>query len=200
MTRFIITVLTVMVALPVSAAGIKTGEKAPDFTLMGADDVPYKLSKFKGKTVVLEWFNNDCPYVRKFYDSQTMQKLQKEATAKGTVWLTVISSAVGKEGHMDAATATKIRTERGMGNTAILLDPNGEVGLKLYNAKTTPHMYIINKEGVLVYQGAIDDRPSAQPKTLIGAQNYVSAALAALEKGEAIKDATTTPYGCSVKY
>lgn len=177
----------------------KNGEPAPDFTAKAADGKEYKLSQFKGKTVVLEWFNNDCPYVKKFYDANEMQKLQKEATSKGVVWLTVASSAKGKEGHVDAAAMKKIYGDRGMAATAGLLDESGEIAKK-YAAKTTPHMFVIDKTGKLVYQGAIDDRPSASGKTLVGAQNYVAMALAALDKGEAIKTASTTPYGCSVKY
>ncbi len=181
------------------ASGLKTGEKAPDFSLQGVDGKEYKLSQFKGKTVVLEWFNKDCPYVRKFYDSKTMQSLQAAATAKDTIWLTVISSAPGKQGHLEAEEAKQLVLDQAMANTAVLVDSSGKVG-KLYAAKTTPHMFVINKEGQLVYQGAIDDRPSAQSKALEGAQNYVTAALTALEKGEPIKNGSTAPYGCSVKY
>lgn len=180
-------------------ASPKNGAPAPDFTLKGADGKDYKLSQFKGKTVVLEWFNNDCPYVRKYYDAKEMQKLQQEQTGKGTVWLTLISSAPGKEGHLDAAGIKNLSADRGMANSAVLMDESGKVG-KLYAAKTTPHMFVIDKAGTLVYQGAIDDRPSASAKTLVGATNYVTAALNSLEKGEAIKTASTTPYGCSIKY
>ncbi|MGE4131499.1 MAG: thioredoxin family protein [Bdellovibrionales bacterium] len=181
------------------AATPKTGGAAPDFSLKGVDGQTYKLSSFKGKTVVLEWFNKDCPYVRKFYDSKTMQGLQKEYTGKGIVWLSIVSSAPGKEGALDEASGSKTVASFGMGSTALLLDPNGEVG-KSYGAKTTPHMYVIDKAGNLVYQGAIDDRPSATQKSLAGAQNYVRMALNSLEKGEAIKNSSTPPYGCSVKY
>ena len=198
MIRSLFFAFSLIFALPAWSAP-KTGEAAPDFTVKGADGKDYKLSQFKGKTVVLEWFNNDCPYVKKYYDAKAMQKLQKEQTGKGTVWLTVISSAPGKEGHADAAGIKKIATERGMANTAILLDSTGAVG-KLYAAKTTPHMFVIDKSGKLVYQGAIDDRPSASAKSLEGAQNYVTMALAALEKNETVKTASTTPYGCSIKY
>jgi len=198
MIRTLFITLALLLSAPAFAAPT-TGAPAPEFSAKGADGKEYKLSQFKGRTVVLEWFNNDCPYVKKYYDAKEMQKLQKEQTAKGTVWLTVISSAPGKEGHADAAGVNKIATTRGMANTAILIDDKGEVG-KLYAAKTTPHMYIIDKTGRLVYQGAIDDRPSASAKSLVGAQNYVTQALAALEKGEAVKTASTTPYGCSIKY
>jgi len=188
-----------MVLAATPSGTLKTGEASPDFSLTGADGKTHKLSQYKGKTVVLEWFNKDCPYVRKFYDSKVMQALQKEQTGKGVVWLAMVSSAPGKEGALDAAAATKLMTDWGMGATAILMDPKGEVG-KMYGAKTTPHMYVIDKTGKLAYMGAIDDRPSATRKSLEGATNYVSAALTAMEKGEAVKNASTTPYGCSVKY
>lgn len=199
MSRVLVLVSALIVSAFASASPLKSGETAPDFSLKGADGKEYKLSQFKGKTVVLEWFNKDCPYVRKFYDAKAMQAMQKEQTGKGTVWLTIVSSATGKEGYISAADAAKLATEKGMGTTAILLDDKGTVG-KLYSAKTTPHMFVIDKKGMLAYQGAIDDRPSAQAKSLDGAQNYVSAALMSLEKGEAVKTASTTPYGCSVKY
>ncbi|MBX3021423.1 MAG: thioredoxin family protein [Bdellovibrionales bacterium] len=186
-------------AAAAAPAVLKNGDVAPDFALKGADGKDYKLSQFKGKTVVLEWFNKDCPYVKKFYDSKTMQGLQKEQVAKGTVWLTIISSAAGKEGHLAAADAQKLMTEKGVASTAFLFDDKGSVG-KAYSAKTTPHMFVIDKAGKVAYQGAIDDRPSATMKSLEGAQNYVTAALTSLEKGEPVKTASTTPYGCSVKY
>lgn len=202
MTRVLLA-LSLVLSVATHAA-VKTGDAAPDFSLPGHDGKTYKLSEFKaqGKTVVLEWFNKDCPYVHKFYDSKTMQGLQKEQTGKGVVWLTIASSAEGKEGHLTVAEAKKVRDDKGMGNTALLLDDKGVVG-KLYAAKTTPHMYVIDKTGKLVYQGAIDDRPSAAAKSLEGAQNYVTAALASLADPKTngpIKNASTTPYGCSVKY
>jgi peroxiredoxin len=178
---------------------LENGKPAPDFTAIGADGKTYHLHDLKGKTVVLEWFNKDCPYVRKYYDAKAMQKLQQEATTKGVVWFTVASNAPGKEGFMDAKAAQEIHKTRGMSSTTILIDGEGKVA-KLYSAKTTPHMFVIDKNGLLAYQGAIDDKPSANPKSLAGAQNYVSAALTSLEKGQPIKEASTTPYGCSVKY
>ncbi|MGZ3722370.1 MAG: thioredoxin family protein [Bdellovibrionales bacterium] len=183
----------------IKASPLESGKPAPEFSAKGADGKTYKLSDLKGKTVVLEWFNKDCPYVRKYYDAKAMQKLQKEATAKGVVWLTVASSAPGKEGFVDEKAAKEIRAQRDMGNTTILIDSAGSVA-SLYSAKTTPHMFVIDKKGLLAYQGAIDDKPSANPKSLEGAQNYVAAALLALDKGEPVKNASTTPYGCSVKY
>lgn len=202
MTKFLTLTLALLAAPMIHAATpgtMKAGETSPDFTLTGADGKSYKLSQFKGKTVVLEWFNKDCPYVRKFYDSKTMQALQKEQTGKGVVWLSIISSAAGKEGAITAEEATKLMTDWGMGSTAILFDSKGDVG-KMYGAKTTPHMYVVDKAGKLAYMGAIDDRPSATKKSLDGATNYVTAALSAMEKGEAVKNPSTTPYGCSVKY
>jgi peroxiredoxin len=198
MIRHLVIAFGLALALPAFAAP-KVGEAAPDFTLKGVDGKDYKLSTYKGKTVVLEWFNNDCPYVKKHYDSKNMQNLQKEQTGKGVVWLTISSSAKGKEGSMDAAGGQAVIKERGMNSTALLIDDTGSVG-KLYGAKTTPHMFVINKGGKVVYQGAIDDRPSASPKSLEGAMNYVAIALASVEKGEPVKTASTTPYGCSVKY
>jgi peroxiredoxin len=197
--KSIILIAALVFSAVAGAAAPLTGTAAPDFTATGADGKTYKLSDLKGKTVVLEWFNKDCPYVHKYYDAKAMQKLQGDATAKGIVWLTVASSAPGKEGAMDSATANKIRSEKGMANTAILLDSDAKIA-KLYWAKTTPHMFVIDKKGLLAYQGAIDDQPSANPNTLDKAQNYVTAALVALDKGEPVRNGSTTPYGCSVKY
>jgi len=181
-------------------AAPQTGRPAPDFTAKGADGKTYRLQDFKDKNiVVLEWFNKDCPYVKKYYDSKTMQKLQKEATAKGVVWLTITSSKKGKEGFLTEKTGAAVRSEKGMNNTALLLDGNSEVA-KLYAARTTPHMFVIDKKGLLAYQGAIDDQPSANPKSLEKAKNYVEAALLSVEKGQPVAESSTTPYGCSVKY
>ncbi len=198
MVRHLLIAFSLILCVPAFAAP-KNNEPAPDFSAKGADGKDYKLSQFKGKTVVLEWFNKDCPYVRKHYDSKNMQKLQEQAKAKGTVWLTIISSAAGKEGHMDPAAAQKVYTAKGMSSTALLLDDKGLIATA-YAAKTTPHMFVIDKTGKLVYQGAIDDRPSASEKSLAGAQNYVSQALAALDAGAVPKPDSTAPYGCSVKY
>lgn len=197
--RLFISFLAMLFVNGAYAAGAKTGELAPDFYLNGADGKVYKLSDFKGKTIILEWFNNECPYVKKFYDSKTMQGMQALALSKGNVWLTLISSAPGKQGHATAEEALKIAEERAMKNTAVLLDESGNVG-KLYGAKTTPHMFIVDKDGKLVYQGALDDRPSTRPESLNGSQNYVAEALVAIEKGQPLKNGNTAPYGCSVKY
>lgn len=180
-------------------AAVANGAQAPNFSVQDANGATRTLAEFRGRTVVLEWTNHGCPYVRKHYDSRNMQTLQQEATADGVVWLQIISSAPGEQGHLDAAGArARVQTD-GASPTATLLDPTGAVG-RAYGALTTPHMYIINAEGVLVYQGAIDDRPSARPSSLEGATNYVRAALADLEAGRAVATAQTTPYGCNVKY
>jgi peroxiredoxin len=174
-------------------------QTAPDFALMGTDGKEYKLSQFKGKNVVLEWFNKDCPYVKKHYGSGNMQKLQKTYTAEGAVWLTIVSSAPKKQGHLTAAEGEALKKENNYAMTAMLLDPKGEVG-KLYDAKTTPHMFIINKQGLLVYNGAIDDNSSANPKTIPDAKNHIVAAFADLKKTGTVTTKTNDPYGCSVKY
>jgi peroxiredoxin len=195
----IILLVAALLSVSTFAAAPKVGENAPEFTAKGADGKTYKLSEFKGKVVVLEWFNKDCPYVRKFYGSKTMQALQKDSTGKGVVWFTVASNAKGKEGFVKAADAKGVRDEMGMANTAFLLD-SGAAMAKAYSAKTTPHMFVIDKEGKLAYQGAIDNHPSANPETLKGAENYVTEAIESLEKGAPVQQASTTPYGCSVKY
>ncbi len=180
-------------------ATVATGARAPAFSATDASGRTRNLSEFSGRLVVLEWTNHGCPYVRKHYDSRNMQTLQQEATAGGIVWLQIISSAPGEQGHLDAAGArARVQTD-GAHPTATLLDPSGTIG-RAYGALTTPHMYIISPEGVLLYQGAIDDRPSARPASLEGANNYVRAALADIAAGRAVQTAQTTPYGCNVKY
>lgn len=191
--------LLALLFAPLFVTALESGQRAPDFSLKGVDGKTYKLSEFKGKIVVLEWFNPECPFVHKFYDSKTMQGLQKTAADNGTVWLTINSSAAGKNGHLTAESGAKLFKDQAMNSTALLLDEKGAVA-RLYSAKTTPHMFVIDKAGKLAYQGALDDRPSAQPSSLDGAQNYVTIALASLAGGQPIKTTSSTPYGCSVKY
>lgn len=180
-------------------ASVATGATAPAFSVADAAGRTRTLSEFAGRTVILEWTNHGCPYVRKHYDSGNMQALQREAIASGAVWLQVISSAPGEQGHLDAAGArARVQTDNAA-PTATLLDPTGAMG-RAFGARTTPHMYILNGRGQVVYQGAIDDRPSARPSSLEGATNYVRAALADLAAGRPVATAETTPYGCSVKY
>ncbi len=182
-----------------AVASVATGAQAPAFSLQDASGATRTLAEFRGRVVILEWTNHGCPYVRKHYDSRNMQTLQQEATADGVVWLQVISSAPGEQGHLDAAGArARVQTD-GAHSTATLLDPTGVMG-RAYGATNTPQMFIISGDGVVLYQGAIDDRPSARAATLEGATNYVRAALADIEAGRPVQTATTTPYGCSVKY
>ncbi len=175
------------------------GKAAPDFTLPDVHGTNWTLSAQKGKYIVLEWINVDCPFVKKHYGSGNMQALQNEYTAKGVIWLAICSSAPGKQGHYAPADWPAIMDERKAAPTAVLLDPDGKVG-RLYGAKTTPHLYIINPEGILIYAGAIDDKPSTDPKTIPDARNYVREVLEAAMAGEPVKLSSTQPYGCSVKY
>lgn len=189
----------ILIADREAEASVATGAAAPAFSVQDATGRTRTLSEFAGRTVVLEWTNSGCPYVRKHYDARNMQTLQQEATANGVVWLSVISSAPGEQGYADGAGALAIADREGAHASAILLDPTGAMG-HAYGARNTPHMFIINGEGRIVYQGAIDDRPSARPSSLEGATNYVRAALADLAAGRAVQTAQTTPYGCAVKY
>ena len=174
-------------------------EAAPDFTLQDSQGKAVTLSGFQGKYVVLEWYNKDCPFVRKHYESNNMQSLQEKYAGKGVIWLSINSSAPGKEGHMNAADAEAARIAEKSKATAVLLDPDGKVG-KLYAAKTTPHMFVINPVGKLIYMGAIDNRPTVDAADIPGSKNYVSRALDQAMSGKALSDASTKPYGCSVKY
>lgn len=174
-------------------------QKAPAFSLAGIDGKMYSLADFKGKYVVLEWNNFDCPFVKKFYGAGKMQELQKEYTAKGVVWLTICSSAEGKQGYYEADALKGMVSDRKLSSTAYLRDPDGKVG-KLYGAKTTPHMFVINPDGVLIYAGAIDDKPSTDPADLASASNYVTASLNMAMAGKPLTVKSTTSYGCGVKY
>ncbi len=175
------------------------GEMAPDFTAVDSNGESHKLSDFKGKNVVLEWSNHECPYVVKHYSVGNMQKLQKEAIADDVVWLKVLSSAPEKQGHVSGEQANSIAEEKGSTSTAILMDPAGDIG-KLYGAKTTPHMYVVDAEGKLAYAGAIDSDSSYKAESIDGATNYVMAALGNLQDGKPVEVANTKPYGCGVKY
>lgn len=180
-------------------ASIKVDAPAPVFSEKDQNGKVRTLEEFKGKWVVLEWFNEGCPYVKKHYESNNMQSLQSKYTKKGVTWLTVATSAEGKQGYVAPEKANEQIKRAKMNSTALLLDADGSMG-KAYDAKTTPHMYIINPKGVLVYAGAIDSNSSANPKTIAGAENYVTAALDAAMAGKTIKSKSTKPYGCSVKY
>lgn len=182
-----------------SLAQVESGAAAPDFKLKSADGKTHQLSELKGKYVVLEWVNFGCPFVRKHYDSGNMQGLQKKWTGKDVVWLTICSSAPGKQGYNDAAAAQKAAEKEGSNATAYLLDSDGKVG-RAYGAKTTPHMYVINPEGTLIYQGAIDSIRSVSQDDIEKAENYVDAALTSAMAGKAVAKDNTHAYGCSVKY
>lgn len=191
--------MAVLAAPPIQAADVAIGEKAPDFTAADSNGKSHSLAAYKGKIVVLEWLNHQCPFVKKHYGSGHMQELQKTYTGKGVIWLSVISSAPGKQGYSTPEQANSVTKEKGAAPTAVLLDPQGTVG-KLYGAKTTPHMFIINADGVLVYNGAIDDTPSTDLGDIATAKNYVQSALDELLAGKPVSEATSQPYGCSVKY
>lgn len=186
-------------ASPALLAKATVGQPAPAFSLTDSQGKTHALSDFKGKTVVLEWTNAECPFVKKHYGAGNMQAQQGEATAGGVVWLTVNSGAAGKQGAVDAAGANAVIAASGGKQTAYLLDGSGDVG-RSYGAKTTPHMYVIDGEGVLRYAGAIDSNPSADPADIAGSTQYVKAALADLAAGRPVAVANTQPYGCSVKY
>ena len=191
--------LSLLIALSAFSFAAKVGEAAPDFSAGDSNGQLQKLSSYRGKFVVLEWHNQGCPYTRKHYETGNMQKLQKEWTGKGVVWLTVISSAPGKQGYVTASEENDYLRRSNASPTAVLLDPKGDLG-RLYGAKTTPHMYIIDPQGRLIYNGAIDDRPTADQSDVAGARNYVSQALQEATAGKPVSSASTTPYGCTVKY
>lgn len=187
-----------MFAVPAAAAPT-VGAPAPDFRAVDTAGVERSFAEFRGKTVVLEWNNPECPFVKKHYGSGNMQKAQAAAAKDGVVWLTINSGAPGKQGHMNGAQAKAFLASAGARPTDYLLDHSGVVG-KAYDAKTTPHMYIVNKAGTLVYAGGIDDKPTPRPADISGARNHVLAALSEIKAGKAVSVATSRPYGCAVKY
>jgi peroxiredoxin len=191
--------LAAVLGAPAVSAKPEVGQPAPAFSVTDTTGKTWDLPAVAGKTVVLEWTNHDCPYVRKHYDSGNMQALQKEATGQGVLWLSVISSAPGKQGNVSPAEADGLTKTRAAAPTAVLLDPAGTMG-QAYGAQTTPHLYVIDGSGTLVYMGGIDDRPTTSPADIPGAKNHVRAALADLAAGKPVATAVTRPYGCSVKY
>jgi hypothetical protein len=191
--------MILFLAYATQVLALSPGNPAPAFTLQNQEGKPVSLADFKGKTVVLEWLNHGCPFVRKHYDSGNMQALQKKYTAQNVIWLSVVSSAPGKQGYVDSEGAKSEKSNYGSLAQHILLDPTGQVGA-LYEAKTTPHMYVINQQGILVYQGAIDDIPDAKPESVTKAKNHVAAALDELKSGKAVTVQNTKAYGCSIKY
>jgi len=181
-------------------AGPKLNEPSPDFKLLDSNGKEHTLSEYKGKLVVLEWVNFGCPFVRKHYNSGHMQKLQNLYTAKDVVWLSICSSAEGKQGYMGSNEEINAKlAEEDHKATAYLIDSNGDVG-RLYGAKTTPHMFVIDKNGILVYDGAIDNKPSTNLDDIAIADNYVVDVLDQLLAGKSVEARRTSSYGCSVKY
>jgi peroxiredoxin len=191
-------VFSSFIAATAFAAGV-VGQPAPAFTASDSDGKTRSLDEFKGKLIVLEWWNPGCPFVGKHYGSGNMQKLQREWTAKGVVWLTVDSSAPGQQGYLPAAEAKATMKQKGGAPTALLLDPDGTTG-RAYGAKTTPHMFVIDKSGTLAYAGGIDDKPSTDQADVATASNYVAAALGELTAGKPVSVKTSPSYGCGVKY
>ena len=185
--------------LSAAAFAVRVAEPAPDFNAVDSNGQAHTLAQYKGKYVVLEWHNNGCPFTRKHYESGNMQQLQKEWTAKGVVWFTVISSAPGAQGYVTAAEENAYLKQMKASPTAALLDPQGTLG-HLYNAKTTPEIFIIAPDGKLVYQGAIDDHPTSDASDIPKSKNYVSVALTESMSGKPVTEASTRSYGCSVKY
>lgn len=188
-----------MCAAPLLISAAKVGEAAPDFTATASSGKTLRLSGYRGKYVVLEWHNNGCPYVGKHYNSGNMQRLQKQWTARGVIWFTIISSALGKQGYVTASEENDYMAKMQAAPTAALLDPTGEIG-HLYDAKTSPQMVVINPQGVVIYDGAIDDKPTTDLNDVPGATNYVNLALEQAMAGKQVETPATRPYGCSVKY
>jgi peroxiredoxin len=180
-------------------AQTKIGAAAPAFSLIDSNGKTVSLADFKGETVVLEWTNHDCPYVRKHYGGNAMQALQKKWTAQRVAWLTLISSEPASQGYVQGPEANKLTADRGAAPTAVLLDPKGDVG-RAYGAQTTPHMYIITGDGTLVFMGGIDDKATTRIEDLKTAKNYVDAALTEVAAGKPVSVTTARPYGCTIKY
>lgn len=178
---------------------IQPGSMAPDFSATDTNGKAVSLSSFQGKTVVLEWNNPGCPYVRKHYGAGNMQALQKEATSRGVIWLTINSGPPGAQGHMNGLEAEQYISDRKSAPSAYLLDPDGKVG-RAYGATVTPHMYVIDPAGKIAYMGGIDDKPTANPDDVQSARNYVRDALSAVAQGQPVKTTSARPYGCQIKY
>jgi peroxiredoxin len=198
-TKTVILTLFILAFGALSAQEAKLNQTAPEFTLKDSNGKSHNLSDFKGKVVVLEWVNYGCPFVKKHYNSNNMQTLQKKYTEKDVIWLSICSSAPGKQGHFSGEELQDKIAKSKSAHTAYLVDESGTVG-KMYGAKTTPHMFVINKDGKLVYAGAIDDIRSTDEDDVPKAKNYVAAALDAVLAGKTVEITETKAYGCSVKY
>ncbi|HZD47834.1 MAG TPA: thioredoxin family protein [Silvibacterium sp.] len=198
-TRIWTVALAAAFAFTLSASAARVGDPAPDFTGTDTHGQVHKLSEYRGKFVVLEWTNNGCPYTQKHYNSGNMQSLQKEWTAKGVVWFTILSSAPGEQGYMTAAEENAYMSKVHADPTGAILDPKGVIGRE-YGARTTPHMFVIDPSGKLIYAGAIDDHATSDPDDIKSSKNYVSEALTEAMAGKPVAVSSTRPYGCSVKY
>ena len=187
-------------AMPaLAAAAPEVGKTAPDFTGVDSNGAKIALSALRGKLVVLEWTNNGCPFVGKHYGAGNMQKTQKMARAMGAVWLSIVSSAPGTQGHVDGAGANRLTETRDAAPNHVILDPKGTIGRR-YEATNTPQMFVVGKDGAVLYMGAIDSIRSANPADIPRAKNYVTAALSEIAAGRKVSEPVTRPYGCSVKY
>lgn len=197
-----IRILSMLVIGFLAFSSVKNGETAPSFSLMNQDKQTVSLDEFRGKKVVLEWTNHDCPFVKRHYETRNMQTLQKDMTDNEVIWLSVVSSAEGKQGYISSTQAKQLTADRDANPTHVLLDKKGEVG-RLFSAKTTPHMFVIDEMGKVQYQGAIDNLGNTGAlfsTDLSRAKNYVRNAVSQLMSGEEVEDKKTRPYGCSVKY
>ncbi len=199
MQRLLMAMAIIFATVSPALAQVESGTPAPQFSATDTEGKPVSLSALKGKPVVLEWSNHKCPFVVKHYESGNMQKIQKAAAEQGAVWMTILSSAEGKQGYVSDEEANALTKEHDAHPAHVIRDVSGEIG-RMYGAKTTPHMYVIDAEGTLVYQGAIDDKPTADQADIEGATNYVTNALDALKDGKLPEISTTQPYGCAVKY
>jgi peroxiredoxin len=183
----------------IAGATVQIGQPAPEFTATDSKGHSQTLSQYRGKTVVLEWTNADCPYTRKHYTSGNMQGIQALAQKNGVIWLTVISSAPGKQGYVNGPAADALTQSRGAVPSAVLLDSSGTVG-RLYGAKTTPHMFVIDKNGAVQYMGGIDSIATADVSDIAQAEPYLKEAMLEVVQGKPVAHAVTRPYGCSIKY
>jgi hypothetical protein len=200
-TYLALTLAASFLVLPLAAeaATPEIGKPAPIFTAVDTNGNTGSLQEVRGKWVVLEWLNHDCPYVKKYYDSGAMQALQRKWAAEGVVWLSIVSSAPGKQGHYPNDRMNAINSEKKGAAHAILVDSSGAIG-RAYDARTTPHMFVINPEGTLAYMGGIDDKPTARQADLAGARVHVDIALQEAMAGKPVSVPTSKPYGCNVKY
>jgi hypothetical protein len=199
LTGLVLSALTVNAAVRHNSDKAAIGEVTPSWTIADSAGKAEDITKYRGKFVVLEWTNPECPFVKKHYNSGNMQAVQKEAEAMGAVWLSIDSAGEGKTGYMTASEANKLRKDWKVNSTATILDTNGKIG-RIYSAKATPQIVIIDPKGVVIYNGAIDNKPTAEESDIPGAKNYALTNLALAMKGKPVEEATTQPYGCHVQY